>query len=140
MEATGIYWVTLYDILEEEKFDVTLVNPSDSKNLPGRKTDVQDCQWIQQLFSYGLLRKSFVPEDVVRKLRVYTRMREDKLQMAASHIQHMQRALIQMNIRLPEVLSQTHGASGMAMIKAILGRRKKVGKTIELLYINLNKE
>ena len=120
MEATGIYWITLYDILEEEKFDVTLVNPSDSKNLPGRKTDVQDCQWIQQLFSYGLLRKSFVPEDVVRKLRVYTRMREDKLQMAASHIQHMQKALIQMNIRLPEVLSQTHGASGMAMIKAIL--------------------
>lgn len=120
MEATGIYWITLYDILENEGFDVTLVNPSDSKNLPGRKTDVQDCQWIQQLFSYGLLRKSFVPEDIVRKLRVYTRMREDKLQMASSHIQHMQKSLVQMNIRLPEVLSQTHGASGMAMIKAIL--------------------
>lgn len=120
MEATGIYWITLYDVLESDGFDVTLVNPADSKNLPGRKTDVQDCQWIQQLFSYGLLRKSFVPEDIVRKLRVYTRMREDKLQMASSHIQHMQKALIQMNIRLPEVLSQTHGASGMAMIKAIL--------------------
>ena len=120
MEATGIYWVTLYDLLEEMGFDVTLVNPSDSKNLPGRKTDVQDCQWIQQLFSYGLLRKSFVPTDVVRKLRVYTRMREDKLQMAASHIQHMQKSLIQMNIRLPEVLSQTHGKSGIEMIKAIL--------------------
>ena len=120
MEATGIYWVTLYDVLEEMGFDVCLVNPSDSKNLPGRKTDVQDCQWIQQLYSYGLLRKSFVPEDIVRKLRVYTRMREDKLQMASSHIQHMQKALIQMNIRLPEVLSQTHGASGLAMIKAIL--------------------
>jgi transposase len=120
MEATGIYWVTLYDILEEMGFDVTLVNPADSKNLPGRKTDVQDCQWIQQLFSYGLLRKSFVPEDIVRKLRVYTRMREDKLQIASTHIQHMHKALIQMNIRLPEVLSQTHGASGMAMIKAII--------------------
>lgn len=120
MEATGIYWITLYDVLESDGFDVTLVNPADSKNLPGRKTDVQDCQWIQQLFSYGLLRKSFVPEDIVRKLRVYTRMREDKLQMASSHIQHMQKALIQMNIRLPEVLSQTHGASGMTMIKAIL--------------------
>jgi len=120
MEATGIYWVTLFDILEEFGFDVTLVNPSDSKNLPGRKTDVQDCQWIQQLFSYGLLRKSFVPTDLVRKLRVYTRMREDKLHMASSHINHMQKALIQMNIRIPEVLSQTHGASGMAMIKAIL--------------------
>lgn len=120
MEATGIYWITLYDILEQDGFDLTLVNPADSKNLPGRKTDVQDCQWIQQLFSYGLLRKSFVPEDIVRKLRVYTRMREDKLQMASSHIQHMQKSLVQMNIRLPEVLSQTHGASGMAMIKAIL--------------------
>jgi transposase len=120
MEATGIYWITLYDILEAMGFNVYLVNPADSKNLPGRKTDVQDCQWIQQLFSYGLLRKSFVPEDIVRKLRVYTRMREDKLQMASSHILHMQKALVQMNIRLPEVLSQTHGASGMAMIRAIL--------------------
>lgn len=120
MEATGIYWVTLYDVLEEMGFDVCLVNPADSKNLPGRKTDVQDCQWIQQLYSYGLLRKSFVPEDIVRKLRVYTRMREDKIQMASSHIQHMQKALIQMNIRLPEVLSQTHGSSGLAMIRAIL--------------------
>lgn len=120
MEATGIYWITLYDILEAMGFEVYLVNPADSKNLPGRKTDVQDCQWIQQLFSYGLLRKSFVPEDIVRKLRVYTRMREDKLQMATSHILHMQKALVQMNIRLPEVLSQTHGASGMAMIEAIL--------------------
>jgi transposase len=120
MEATGIYWCTLYDILEQEKFDVCLVNPSDTKNFPGRKTDVQDCQWIQTLYSYGLLKKSFVPQDIVRKLRVYTRMREDKLQMGASHINHMQKALIQMNIRLPEVLSQTHGASGMAMITAIL--------------------
>lgn len=120
MEATGIYWCTLYDILEQAGFDVCLVNPSDTKNFPGRKTDVQDCQWIQTLYSYGLLKKSFVPQDIVRKLRVYTRMREDKLQMGASHINHMQKALVQMNIRLPEVLSQTHGASGMAMITAIL--------------------
>lgn len=120
MEATGIYWCTLYDILEQAKFNVCLVNPSDTKNFPGRKTDVQDCQWIQTLFSYGLLKKSFVPQDIVRKLRVYTRMREDKLQMGASHINHMQKALVQMNIRLPEVLSQTHGASGMAMISAVL--------------------
>jgi hypothetical protein len=121
MEATGIYWCTLYDILEQANFDVCLVNPSDTKNFPGRKTDVQDCQWIQTLYSYGLLKKSFVPENIVRKLRVFTRMREDKIQMGASHINHMQKALIQMNIRLPEVLSQTHGASGISMIKAILG-------------------
>jgi transposase len=139
MEATGIYWVTLYDMLESMGFDLTLVNPSDSKNLPGRKTDVQDCQWIQQLFSYGLLRKSFVPEDIVRQLRVYTRMREDKLQLAASHIQHMQKALIQMNIRLPEVLSQTHGASGMAMIKAILDGERNPEKLLTYCTSNLIK-
>jgi transposase len=139
MEATGIYWITLYDMLESQGFDVTLVNPSDSKNLPGRKTDVQDCQWIQQLFSYGLLRKSFVPEDLVRKLRVYTRMREDKLQMASSHIQHMQKALIQMNIRLPEVLSQTHGASGIAMIKAILSGERDPQTLLQYCNANLRK-
>jgi transposase len=139
MEATGIYWVTLYDMLESMGFDLTLVNPSDSKNLPGRKTDVQDCQWIQQLFSYGLLRKSFVPEDIVRQLRVYTRMREDKLQLAASHIQHMQKALIQMNIRLPEVLSQTHGASGMAMIKAILDGERNPERLLSYCTSNLIK-
>jgi len=120
MEATGIYWCTLYDILEQANFKVCLVNPSDTKNFPGRKTDVQDCQWIQTLFSYGLLRSSFVPEDLIRKLRVYTRMREDKIQMSTSHVNHMQKALVEMNIRLPEVLSQTHGASGLAMIRAIL--------------------
>lgn len=137
MEATGVYWITLYDILEARGFDVTLVNPADSKNLPGRKTDVQDCQWIQQLFSYGLLRKSFVPEDMVRKLRVFTRMREDKLQMAASHVNHMQKALVQMNIRLPEVLSQTHGASGMAMIKAILDGERDPQKLLQLCTAKL---
>lgn len=139
MEATGVYWITLYDILEADGFDVTLVNPADSKNLPGRKTDVQDCQWIQQLFSYGLLRKSFVPEDIVRKLRVYTRIREDRLQMASSHVQHMQKALVQMNIRLPEVLSQTHGASGMAMIEAILGGERNPQKLLACCTTSLIK-
>ena len=131
MEATGVYWITLFDILEELGFDVTLVNPADSKNLPGRKTDVQDCQWIQQLFSYGLLRKSFVPEDIIRKLRVFARMRDDKLEMAGSHIRHMQKALIQMNIRLPEVLSQVHGVSGMKMIKAILSGERNSNNLLQ---------
>ena len=139
MEATGIYWITLYDVLETMGFAVCLVNPADTKNFPGRKTDVQDCQWIQQLYSYGLLRKSFVPENIVRKLRVYTRMREDKLQMAASHIQHMQKALIQMNVRLPEVLSQTHGASGLAMIKAILGGERHAETLLSYCTTDLKK-
>ena len=139
MEATGIYWCTLYDILEQAGFDVCLVNPSDTKNFPGRKTDVQDCQWIQTLFSYGLLKKSFVPQDIVRKLRVYTRMREDKIQMGASHISHMQKALIQMNIRLPEVLSQTHGVSGLKMINAILQGEKNAEKLLSYCTTDLIK-
>jgi transposase len=139
MEATGIYWCTLYDILEQEKFNVCLVNPSDTKNFPGRKTDVQDCQWIQTLFSYGLLKKSFVPQDIVRKLRVYTRMREDKIQMGASHINHMQKALTQMNIRLPEVLSQTHGASGIAMIRGILSGERDAVKLLSFCTSDLRK-
>ncbi len=130
MEATGVYWITLYDLLEEEGVEVWLINPSDCKNLPGRKTDVQDCQWIQQLFSYGLLRKSFVAEDIVRELRIYVRMREDHLQLAASHINHMQKALIQMNIRLTEVLSQVHGKSGLSMIEAILNGERDPHKLL----------
>ena len=71
MEATGVYWVVLYDLLEQAGIEVFLVNPVETKNVPGRKTDVQDCQWIQQLHSYGLLRKSFIPDQMIRELRVY---------------------------------------------------------------------
>jgi transposase len=139
MESTGVYWVVLYDILEEMGFDLTLVNPSQVKNLPGRKTDVQDCQWIQKLFSYGLLSKSFVPTDYIRKLRVFTRLREDKLRMSSSHINHMQKALVQMNIRLPEVLSQIHGVSGMAMIEAILEGERNPKTLLNLCTSDLKK-
>ena len=137
MEATGVYWITLYDMLEADGFDVWLINPSDSKNLPGRKTDVQDCQWIQQLFSYGLLRKSFIAEDIVRELRVYVRMREDHLQMGATHINHMQKAMTQMNIRLTEVLSQVHGKSGLSMIEAILNGERDAQRLLECCTADL---
>jgi len=139
MEATGVYWITLYDVLEQSGFDVYLVNPADSKNLPGRKTDVQDCQWIKELFSMGLLRKSFVPKDFIRELRCYTRLREDKIQTAAMHINHMQKAMTQMNIRLPEVLSQIHGSSGMAMIEAILKGERDEKKLLSLCHTSLKK-
>ena len=139
MEATGVYWITLYDILEQSGFDVYLVNPADSKNLPGRKTDVQDCQWIKELFSMGLLRKSFVPKDFVRELRCYTRLREDKIQTAAMHINHMQKAMTLMNIRLTEVLSQIHGSSGMAMIEAILKGERDENKLLLLCHSSLKK-
>lgn len=120
MEATGVYWVILYEMLEQAGMEVYLVNPRETKNVPGRKSDVSDCQWIQQLHSYGLLRKSFIPQDAIRQLRVYVRLREDHIEMASSHIQHMQKALTMMNIRLHQVISQLNGSSGIRIIEAIL--------------------
>ena len=121
MEATGVYWYVLYDVLLEAGLDVWLVDGRQTRQLPGRKTDVRDCQWIQQLHSYGLLNRCYVSDGVIKELRSYQRLREDHLRSAAMHVQHMQKALIEMNIRLPEVLSQIHGVSGMALITAILG-------------------
>lgn len=120
MEATGVYWVILYDILVAQGLDVWLVDGRSTKQVPGRKTDVKDCQWIQQLHSYGLLNKCFIPDNLVQELRAYQRLREDHIRSSAMHINHMQKALILMNIRLKEVISQIHGASGMRIIRAIL--------------------
>jgi transposase len=128
MEATGVYWVVLYDLIEESGIQAILVNPMETKNVPGRKTDVQDCQWIQQLHSYGLLRKSFIPEQKIRELRLYVRLREDNIEMASAHVQHMQKALIMMNIRLHEVISQIQGASGLKIIRAILSGERNPEK------------
>ena len=126
MEATGIYWNILYEILEESGIDVWLVDGRQTKQVPGRKTDVKDCQWIQQLHSYGLLNRCFVAEADIKELRAYQRLREDHIRSASMHINHMQKALTEMNIRLTEVLSQIHGVSGIAMIEAILkGERNK---------------
>jgi len=126
MEATGVYWYILYHILEEAGIDVWLVDGRETKQVPGRKTDVKDCQWIQQLHSHGLLNRCFVVEADIKDLRTYQRLREDHIQSAAMHINHMQKSLIGMNIRLDEALDQVHGASGMAMIEAILkGERNK---------------
>ena len=126
MEATGVYWNILYEILEEAGIDVWLVDGRQTKQVPGRKTDVKDCQWIQQLHSYGLLNRCFVAEADIKELRAYQRLREDHIRSSSMHINHMQKALTEMNIRLPEVLSQIHGASGLAIIEAILkGERNK---------------
>jgi len=120
MEATGVYWVILYEILEEAGIDVWLVDGRQTKQVPGRKTDVKDCQWIQELHSYGLLNRCLVVDADIKELRSYLRLREDHIESSSRHINQMQKALILMNIRLKEVLSQIHGASGMAIIKAIL--------------------
>lgn len=126
MEATGVYWSILYEILEEAGIDTWLVDGRQTKQVPGRKTDVKDCQWIQELHSLGLLNRCFVAKDDIKELRSYNRLREDHIRSASMHINHMQKALTQMNIRLKEVLSQIHGVSGMKIIEAILnGERNK---------------
>jgi hypothetical protein len=108
--------------------------------LPGRKTDVKDCQWIQQLHSYGLLNRCFVSEGLIKELRSYQRLREDHLRSAATHVQQMHKALIEMNIRLPEVLSQVHGASGMALVKAILAGERDPEKLISLCHVTVREK
>ena len=134
MEATGVYWYVLYDILLDGGLDVWLVDGRQTRQLPGRKTDVKDCQWIQQLHSYGLLNRCYVSEGHIKELRSYQRLREDHLRSAAMHVQHMQKALIEMNIRLPEVLSQVHGVSGMALIDAILQGERDPDKLFSLCH------
>ncbi len=120
MESTGVYWVILYSVLEDAGIEVYLVNGRDVKNVPGRKSDVKDCQWLRQLHSYGLLRKSFIPPDEIRKLRNYIRLRQDHIRAQATQVHLMQKALTQMNVRLTEVISDIMGASGSKMIAAIL--------------------
>lgn len=132
MEATGIYWVVLYELLEEAGLDVWLVDGRQTKQVPGRKTDVKDCQWIQQLHSYGLLNRCHVASGDIKELRSYTRLREDHIESASMHIQHMQKALTEMNIRLNEVLNQVHGKSGMNIIRAILAGERDKQKLLEL--------
>lgn len=139
MEATGVYWVVLYDILTAAGLDVWLVDGRQTKQVPGRKTDVKDCQWIQQLHSYGLLNRCFVTTGLVKELRSYQRLREDHLRSSAMHINHMQKALIEMNIRLPEVLSQIQGRSGMAIIEAILQGERDAEALLLLCHSSIRK-
>jgi len=137
MEATGSYWAVLYDVLIESGLDVWLVDGRQTRQVPGRKTDVKDCQWIQQLHSYGLLNRCFVAEGDLKELRAYQRLREDHIRSAAMHVNHMQKALIEMNIRLPEVLSQVHGASGMAIIRAIIAGEREPETLLALCHSTL---
>ena len=132
MESTGVYWGILYEMLEEAGIDVWLVDGAQTKQVPGRKTDVKDCQWIRELHSYGLLNRCFVAESDVKELRIYQRLREDHIRSASMHINHMQKALIEMNIRLPEVLNQVHGVSGLAIIQAILNGERDKEKLLSL--------
>jgi transposase len=120
MESTGIYWIPVFEILESRGLEVRLVNARHVKNVPGRKSDVLDCQWLQRLHSYGLLEGAFRPTEQVCTLRAYVRQRMNLVRYAASHIQHMQKALSQMNLQLANVVADIAGVTGMRIIKAIL--------------------
>jgi transposase len=110
MEATGVYWIPLYEILEARGFTVPLVNARHVGNVPGRKSDVSDCEWLRDLHMVGLLRGSFRPTDGIVALRAYLRHRETLVQTAGAHLQRMQKALVQMNVQLPLVVSDITGA------------------------------
>src|SRR5438128_2649872 len=131
MQSTGAYWVAVYDILEQAGLEVYLVNSRDTKNLPGRKSDVQESQWLMKLHTYGLLRNSFRPSQQIRTMRTYWRQRNDLVQSAGRHIQRMQKALTQMNIQLANVLTDISGMTGQAIIKAILGGERDAHKLAE---------
>jgi transposase len=120
MESTGVYWIPVFEILEQHGFEVILVNARDAKHVPGRKTDVSDAQWLQRLHEYGLLRASFRPQAEIAGLRAYLRQRERLLDYAAAHIQHMQKALMQMNLQLHHVVSDITGVTGMTIVRAIV--------------------
>lgn len=132
MESTGVYWVSLYDMIEQAGINACLVKSTMVKNVPGRKTDVSDCQWIQQLHSYGLLRASFIPDDQTRKLRSYVRQRKTNIRLASDHIRRAQKALDLMNIKLHFVITQINGVSGLRIIKAIINGEHNPETLVEL--------
>jgi transposase len=120
MESTGVYWIPVFEILEARGFEVLLVNARDVKHVPGRKSDVNDAQWLQQLHACGLLRGSFRPREGLAQLRAYLRHRERLVEYAASHILHMQKALMQMNVQLHHVVTDITGVTGMRIIRAMV--------------------
>ena len=139
LESTGIYWIPLFELLESEGFEVFLVEPGQLSRCGARpKTDVLDAQWIQRLHSYGLLRGSFRPPDSVLALRAYSRQRQMLVRYAAGHVQHMQKALEQMNVKLTEVLSDITGLTGMSIIDAILEGERDPIKLAELRHERCN--
>src|SRR5467141_3586472 len=131
MQSTGVYWGAVFDILEQAGLEVYLVNARDTKNLPGRKSDVQESQWLMKLHTYGLLRNSFRPSQEIRTLRTYWRQRNDLVRAAGRHIQRIQKAMTQMNLQLANVLSDVSGITGQAIIKAILGGERDPQKLAE---------
>lgn len=134
MESTGVYWIPILQILESCGFEVLLVNARHVKNVPGRKTDVQDCQWLQYLHSVGLLRGSYRPSQDVCAIRSLLRHRESMVQISSTHVQHMHKALTQMNLQIHNVISDINGLTGQAIVDAILAGERNPKKLASLKH------
>lgn len=134
LQSTGVYWIPVYDVLEAEGLEVYLVNAQHTKNLPGRKSDVQESQWLMKLHTYGLLNDSFRPASAIRVLRCYWRQRAAHVQSASTCIQRIQKALTEMNLQLSNVVSDISGWTGMRILRAIAGGERDAGKLAGLRH------
>lgn len=132
MEATGVLWIPLYDMLEEAGIEIYLCNGNHVKNVPAQKSDIKDCRWLQQIHSFGLVRASFIPKDEIRRLRLYMRQRESHIDSSSENILRMQKAFELMNIKLHNVISDIKGKSGILIIEAILSGVRSPNKLLEL--------
>lgn len=132
LESTGVYWIPVYEVLQARGLDVWLVNPKHTRNVTGRKSDVLDCQWLQQLHTFGLLNRAFRPEASVCEVREIARLRETMIDERTRHVQRMQSALTQMNVQLSSVLSDIAGETGMAIIRAIVAGERDAAKLAQL--------
>ena len=137
MQSTGVYWLPLYEILTEEGLRVFLVNARHTKNLPGRKTDVQECQWLLQLHTFGLLNNSFRPPEEICVLRAYWRQRAEHVASASACIHRMQKVLTEMNVQLANVISDISGLTGLAIIQAILAGERDRYKLADLAHARI---
>jgi transposase len=133
--STGVYWIPAFQVLEQRGLEVKLVNAAHVKNLPGRKSDVSDCQWLQQLHSFGLLNGSFRPKDGVCVLRSFLRLRDTLVKDSSSHVLRMQKALTEMNIQVHRVITDITGYSGMAIIRAILNGERNALKLAQMKHL-----
>lgn len=140
MEATGIYWIALHQMLEQAGMEVCLVNPKEVKQVKGRKTDVADACWMQKMFSAGLVRQSYIPAGKLKELRMMVREREDIISMGSTYVNKMQKALELMNIKLTEVISQINGVSGIRMIEAIINGQRDKEKLLALCHVSIREK
>jgi len=134
MESTGVYWIPPFEVLEEAGLRVCLVNSKHVKHVPGRKSDVRDCQWLQYLHSVGLLHASYRPEAAICEIRALNRHRASLVELAAVHVQHIHKALTQMNLQIHHVLSDITGASGLAVVDAILAGQRNPAQLAALCH------